>query len=250
MKTTSLMEWARREIDLATAGEMEEAPEMKEEMDKHFEAAYQAYCDFLERVEDLDKPGIAKTVFTQLLHEEPLTPIEDNEEDWTLVEGFDPASGNENPGWSIYQCDRRFSLFKKIIYAGDNRSTIYTDTARAVCMDINTQQMYTGGIGPKILDEMIPIKMPYQPLGKIKIFTEDFKCHEDSDEDFDTIGVLYFRMPDGQMKEVKRFFKEDYQTHEMVEIDKTEYFSRKKKAEGLKKKKINEFFDEERRPNK
>lgn len=237
MKVNSLKEWARREIDLATAGEMREAPEMKEELDNHYEAAYQAFCDFVDRTEGLDKPGIAKTIFTQLLHEEPLVPIEDNEEDWVIVEGFDPAAGNENPGWSIYQCKRRSTLFKKVTYerkTGEVEDTRFSDTGRAVCMDINSNQMYTGGMGPAVLDEAIPVTMPYQPMGKIRIFTEDFKCHKDFDGDFDTVGILYFRMADGQMKNVMRFFKEDYKTHEMVEIDKTEYFARKKKAESRK----------------
>lgn len=252
--SNSLKEWALREVKLATEGTSKDVPaEMKGEMDKHYEVAYRAFCDFIDRAEGLDKPGIAKTIFTQLLHEEPLTPIEDNEDDWVFVGGFDPAEGNDNPGWTIYQCKRRSSLFKKVTCGrkdGEKDEIKFSDMGRYVCIDINTEQMYTGGMGSAILDEMIPISMPYSPLGKIKIFTEDFKCHEDFDGDSDTVGILYFRMPDGQMKEIKRFFKEDYKTHEMKEIGMTEYLARKKKAEGLKRKEANEVFDSERGVNK
>lgn len=245
VETNTLKNWALKEIDLAKNLEGDE--------NEYYNAAYLAFCDFLDRTEHLDKPGIAKMIFTQLLHKEPLTPIEDDEDNWVIVEGFDPAAGNDNPGWTIYQCKRRPTLFKKVTYdrkTGEKDGVKFSDTGRYICIDINTEQMYTGGIGPAILDELFPISMPYSPLGKIKIFTEDFKCHEDFDGDFDTVGILYFRMPDGQMKEIKRCFKEDYKTHEMKEINMTEYLARKKKAEGMKKKKVNEVFDSERRVNK
>lgn len=236
--SNSLKEWALREVKLATEGTSKDVPaEMKGEMCKYYEAAYRSFCDFIDRTEGLDKPGIAKTIFTQLLHEEPLTPIEDNEDDWAFAGGFDPAAGNDNPGWTLYQCKRRSTLFKKVTYGrkdGEKDEIKFFDMDRYICIDINTEQMYTCGIGPVILDEMIPISMPYSPLGKIKIFTEYFKCHEDFDGDFDTVGILYFRMPDGQMKEIKRFFKEDYKTHEVKEIGMTEYLARKKKAESRK----------------
>lgn len=240
MKPT-ILEWARREIDLATAGE---DFDLKEEIDKHYEAAYQAFCDFCKHVEGLDKPGIVKTIFTQLLNENPLTPIENNEDDWDFVEGFDPehddSYDDQNPEYSFYRCNRRPSLWKKVTYGSESARIRYSDMERSVCVDVNSENMYTGGMGPVVLDEMYPINLPYSPIGKIKIFTEDFKCHEDFDGDFDTVGILYFRMPDGQVKEVKRYFKEDHKIHEMIEIGLTEYLSRKKKSESWKKRRLKE----------
>ena len=52
----------------------------------------------------------------------------------------------------------------------------------------------------------------------------------------DTVGVLYFRMPDGEIKEVKRYFKEDHESKQMVEINQSEYLSRKKRVEESMKK--------------
>ena len=240
MKTTKMKEWARREVDLAKAWLNDEDLEAKETMSEEYEAAYRCYCNFLDELEKLKDVRIIKTVFTQLLHEENLSPIVDSEDDWTLVEGFDPAVGCDNPGWSIYQCKRRSSLFKKVVYGrktGEVDEITFRDIDRAVCIDINKPDfMYTGGMGSLVLDEMIPITLPYSPCGKIRIFTEDFKYHEKYEGDLDTVGVLYFRMPDGTMKKVKRYFKEDHKSKQMVEITQSEYLSRKKRAEERMKK--------------
>lgn len=235
-ENNSVKEWARHEIDLAIREDFEIPSEMKEEIDKHYEAAYSAFCSFVDKMEGLDKPGIMKTVFWQLLNNDPLTPIEDIEDEWVFVEGFDPAVSTDNPGFSIYHSKRRPSLYKDVVYdrkMGDIEQVKYSDTERYVCIDVNSERSYSGGMGPVILDEMLPIEMPYSPSGKIKIFTEDFKYYKDNDGDFDTIGIYYFRLPDGEMKKVGRFFKEDPKTHTMVEIDKAEYLARRKRANGI-----------------
>lgn len=245
METTNLKEWARREVDLAKTylgivGRSEENELASEE----FERAYRSYCNFLDEVEknslSVGSKEIIKTIFEHLLHEENLSPIVDSEEDWILTEGFDPASRNDNPGWSIYQCKRRKSLFKRVTYdrkTGEEDEVTFRDIDRAVCIDINKPDcMYTGGMGPLVLDEMMPIVLPYSPNGIIRIFTEDFKYHEKYEGDLDTVGVLYFRMPDGTMKEVKRYFKEDHESKQMVEIRQAEYLSRKKRVEDRMRK--------------
>lgn len=240
MKTTKMKEWAKREVDLAKALLNDEDLDARETMSEEYEAAYRSYCNFLDEYENLDNAVIIKTVFMQLFHEENLSPIVDSEDDWTLVAGFDLAVGCDNPGWAIYQCKRRSSLFKKVVYdrkTGENDKITFRDIDRAVCIDINKPDcMYTGGMGLMVLDKMMPITLPYSPGGKIRIFTEDFKYHEKHDGDLDTVGVLYFRMPDGTMKEVKRYFKEDHESKQMVEINQTEYLSRKKRVEERTKK--------------
>lgn len=231
MDTTKLKEWARYEIDLAKADELFGTDG---EGDEYYEAAYKAYCYLLDEIKDLKVPGIAKTIFEYLLNENALTPLQDTYTDWTFVDGFNPAAGNKkHPGFTIYKHKRRESLFKKVVYdrkTGGIEDVQYTDIDRCTCVDINRNQYYNGGIGPAILDKMIPIEFPYNPIGKIKIFTEDFKVYPDNPTDYDTVGVLYFRKSDGQMVEVKRFFKEDQKTGELVEIDIREYKARKEMA--------------------
>lgn len=240
MKTTNLKEWARREVDLVKANLLSAENvnmESTEFIPAEYEAAYRIYCNFLDEFERLKDGKVFKTALIQLLHDENLSPIVDSEDDWILIEGLDPGAGNDNPEWSIYQCKRRSSLFKKVIYDGDKQCVSFKDTDRAVCIDINKENsMYTGGIGPLVLDEVMPITLPYSPCGKIRIFTEDFKYHEETEDELDTVGVLYFRMPDGTMKEVKRYFKDDHETNQIVEISQSEYLSRKKRVEDRMKK--------------
>ena len=101
MKTTKMKEWARREVDLAKTWLNDEDLEEKETMSEEYEAAYRSYCNFLDEYEKLENTKIIKTVFTQLLNEENLSPIVDSEDDWISTGGFDPAVDCDNPGWSI-----------------------------------------------------------------------------------------------------------------------------------------------------
>lgn len=221
-------EWARKEIDLAMLEVEKKMPELKEELNEYYETAYNTYSDFLDRIESLDTSIVVKSIFDQLLKEMPLTPIEDNEEDWEFyAEGFESDPENDNPGWVMYQCKRRPTLFKNVISDPKTKKVKnikFSDTGRAVCIDINTSQIYKQGIGLAILDEMFPITMPYQPMEKITVFTEEFKYLED----FDTVGIIKFKMPGEEFVDVMRFFKKDFDASKMIEIDKTEYFARKR----------------------
>lgn len=230
-----LMKWAKREIELVKNDENSETEKIDAEIDKHYDAAYSAYCAICEEINELAYPDITKAVLTQLIQENPLTPIEDNTCDWDLVESFDPINGGDNPGYSIYQCKRRPSLYKKITYNVENKDIVdvhFTDSERCVCIDVRTSASYTGGLGVQVLDEMVPITMPYMPIGKIKVYTEDFKYNKDSKGDYDTVGILYFCLDDGSMRKVMRFFKYDEDSNSFEEIDKSEYFIRVAKSEG------------------
>ena len=212
------MKWATREIELFNK---DTDPTLRDNMYKYSDAALQAYGKITNICEDIDKPGVMKSLLIQLLNDCALTPIEDTEEVWVLVENDD------NGKYSIYQCKRRSSLFKKITHSGDKDEIEYSDADRYVCIDINNGTNYTGGIGSKILDEIYPITMPYSPFGKIKIFTESFKYHKESISD-DTEGVLYFKMDTGSMIKINRFFKKDSSNGKYIEIEESEYKARKK----------------------
>lgn len=252
LKNEDLKKWARREIDIFISddkNEQKQTGEMDKTIADHCECAYEAFCTLLDNIGDLKNPGVAKGILDCLLREEPLSPIEDNEEDWTLVQGlyyYEKGTQHQAQPFSIYQCNRRPSLFKKVLNDGH---TIFTDASRSVCIDVNTGIEYTGGPGQMVLDELFPITMPYSPIGKIKIFTDSFKCYEDTKGEYDTFGVLYFKNINDRLINVNKYFKEDPNTKEMVEIDNREYFARKKKSEGLDKKKLNDIFDEERSVN-
>lgn len=231
IKTMELKEWAKNEIGLAIVKETD--PDFV----KSYNDAYLAFCQVMDILEKSKKSSFfTKSILMELLRENPLTPIEDNESEWLLIGSGEDDENKEEVNF-IFQHKRRSTLFKQTIVSNrEYKEVKYSDTDRATCIDIDTEEMYIGGVGMVLLNELVPITFPYSPNGTIKIYTEDFKYYEESETD-DTIGVLYFRFPDGQMKEVKRFFKKDYKTGEMVEIDRQEYFIRRAKKKDNKKEK-------------
>lgn len=221
------IEWAERETNLGAAENGQK---------EYYEAVFNAYCFVKHEFDTLEFPGVAKTLLRQLLEGEPLTPIENVDENWFVISGFDPAANGDNPGFTVYQSNRRGSLYKHVKYdrkTGEVDEVSFTDTDRSVCIDIETEEIYTSTFANGILDEMVPIKMPYYPKGKIKIFVDEFRAYPESKEN-DTIAILHFRFEDGRMQEVMRFFKVDPVADEVVEIDKQEYIYRKKKSQNKK----------------
>ena len=216
----NLIEWATNEVAIATKDETEEVK-------RYYEAVLESFKALVNFTKNLDSFGVAKTILIQLLHEDVLSPIEENNpNDWSAVDG------EKESGITIYQCKRRPSLFKKVTYdsgvAGDIKEVKFTDNSRAICIDITTEQTYQGGIGQTVFDEMFPIQFPYSPIGRYKIFTESYR---DNNGDIYT-AILYIRDTDGRMVEVKRFFKYIYETYEHIEIDKKVYYLNKANAGG------------------
>lgn len=210
-------DWAKNEVKLAKKQNPDNV--------KYYEAAFAAYCKVFEISYNfnLQYPGIAKSIFLQLFNDMPLTSIPGHEDDWTIVDGFDPGSEDEGSSYTIYQCKRRESLFKKVIHATEHDEIVkYSDSKRYICVGINDGQIYTGGIGEMILDEMYPISMPYMPAGKFRVYIDEFKSQNDENEVIIT-GVLYIRTPEGVMKPVYRYFKQDSKTNDITEIEKNEY---------------------------
>lgn len=227
--------WAEREVQIILdALEKDGAKETEKDV---YRAALTTYNNLLDNLEDEAMLEPIKAVMMTLMLGEPLTPIEDVEDDWMFVEGGDPGPNSPLPGYTIYQNKRRHTLFKKHEVDGDKECIKFSDVGRAVCVDLNSAENYEGGFGLSIFDFMHPITMPYSPRGQVRIFTEDFKYHEEYEGDYDTYAIAYFRYPDGYMEEVKRFFKMDTKINQMVSITKDEYFARKKRwKERMEKK--------------
>lgn len=219
---------ARHEVDLAIA---ENESDHMDELDKIYETALDLYCDFIDGTVEAQIPErMVRSVLSQLMDENPLTPIEDIEDEWKLVEGIDSTG----TGTQIYKSKRRPSLYKNVIRSGEKEEIHFSDTGRAFCVDINTGRKRNWGIGITVLDEMMPITFPYEPLGKIKIYEETIKRCSALEEGYDdTIGILYFRLPDGKMINVSRFFTND--CGKMKEIDLETYKKIKKEADQNEK---------------
>lgn len=228
MTVEEVKELARNEVELALK---ENRVDHNEKLDLVYKEALRLFCDFMDGVAEAQVPEAAVySIFSQLMDQNPLTPIEDKKGEWIFVEGFDPAVGNEeHPQYSLYKSKRRPSLYKKVMYGKEGPEITFSDVNRAISVDIDTKSLRKAGMGLAVLDEMFPITFPYEPIGKIKIYEEKVKYHKEKNGDYDTLGILYFRFADGRMVKVDRFFKEK-EGGEFEEITKQEYLSRKEKT--------------------
>ena len=93
----------------------------------------------------------------------------------------------------------------------------YTDTRRFVGIDIHNGSSWHSSLVDRIMDEYFPVKMPYCPGGSIKVYTEGFLSMV-GNGDFDTEGIFYAVLPDGEIFNINRFFtdKENKSWHEIT----------------------------------
>ena len=154
----------------------------------------------------------------------PLTPIEDTDDVWNLID-------NHEDGYISYQCKRMSSLFKDVYADGTVK---YDDINRSYCIDIhNSNNKYSSGLVRRIIDVMFPITMPYMPGKPIKVYCEDFLTDK-KNGDFDTFGVFYALKTENDKQEkieINRFFREpkDGEVGKWTGISKEEYMQRRDK---------------------
>ena len=163
----------------------------------------------------------------------PLTPIEDTDDVWNLID-------NHEDGYISYQCKRMSSLFKDVYADGTVK---YDDINRSYCIDINnSNNEYSSGLVRRIINAMFPITMPYMPGKPIKVYCEDFLTDK-KNGDFDTVGVFYALKTENDKQEkieINRFFRAPKWDEKgaWIEISKDEYMQRKDKR-------LNTFINKE-----
>ena len=201
---SNMKTWAEREIEIAC--KRERGGKKEDEWDYGcacYESAFNAFNSLMKDGHSGFSIGITKQILNRLIDGKPLAPIEDTEEVW-----FDITDdyGVSEEGNKKYQCKRMSSLFKDVYADG---SVEYSDVGRYYCIDINNPNLsYTSGIVCKVIDDMFPITMPYMPDSKpIKVYCEEFLTDR-KNGDYDTVGVLYAIMPDGERETINRYFGE------------------------------------------
>lgn len=168
---------------------------------------------------------MTQSILNRLIDGQPLTSIEDTDDIWEKCHR--PKDGPE-----VYQCKRMSSLFKDIYADGTIK---YSDVDHSYCVSIHdSNNTYSSGLVRRIIDEMLPITMPYMPGRPIKVYCEDFLTDK-KNGDFDTVGVFYaIKTEDGNQEriEINRFFREPEGDEEgsWIEISKEEYYERKEAA--------------------
>lgn len=223
----SMTNWAENEVRIACERERALSKTPEGEWDYGcacYESALKAYKSLMEDGHSGMSISITKNLLVHLIEGKPLTPIEDTEDVWHYVH-------DREDGSKVYQCQRMFSLFKQIYPDG---RVEYRDTDYCFCVDLNDPNVsYRSSFVNGIMYEMFPITMPYiPPTISYKVICESFLFDKKNGGDFDTTGILYIITPDGERKDIKRYFAETEDG--FVEIEEAEYVTRTLIANGWK----------------
>lgn len=173
--------------------------------------------------------GLVCQIFNQLMQDQPLSPIQEDEDIWEWLEERRGISPGES--YIKYFCKRLPTLTKLVTTDENGEEKIkYNDSGRYYCFDAFQQgRLYTGGLAEAVLNELVPIEFPYYPTGKFAIFTERFRSYPTT-PDVDTIGILRMRAPDGHTIFIDRYFKLTPDGDKWIQTDGADYQSRRRKA--------------------
>lgn len=218
----SMMEWAKREVEIASKRERGDKPESEWDYGcACYDSALKAFESLCGDGHSGFSIGITKGILNRLIEGKPLTPIEDTEDVWNV------CSRGENGGVATYQCKRMSSLFKDVYPDGTVK---YHDNDRYYCTKWDDPNLcwHNGFIG-RIYNEMFPFTMPYMPSNKSDVIVCDELLTDRKNGDFDTLAVLSIQRSNGEKVEVNRYFKEGEKS--FIEISPEEYEERKKMHE-------------------
>ena len=223
----SLLEWAKREVEIACN---RENPERKEGEFDYGCACYESALKAFESLCEDEHSGMSirftKAILDRLIDGMSLTPIEDTEDVWDKGRRL-----HKQDDHITYQCKRMPALFKDVYDDGTIR---YHSNDYCYVVDINSPNVtWSNGFVSRIIEDMFPITMPYSPGKPIKVVTEEFLV-DPKNGDYDTMGVLYcLKEENGEQKrvEINRFFRESEgdESGHWSEISKEEYEERKAK---------------------
>lgn len=183
--------------------------------------------------------GTAIETFKKLINGTPLTPVENNEEDWI------PCKGSENEDYH-----RRCKyLIRTKLPDGSYR---YSDERR--CIGYDNGQQFIMGLLVDILNEIEPIAFPYEPSARpYMAYTMSFnaedqlkiKKHNEAcrgSRKNDTFGVFSILRPDGKVIKVGKYYR--YEGKERVEITYTEFKERLELFNNRVKNAVNKLNEE------
>ena len=210
----SMSEWAAEEVRIACERERAATIETEPDVDKlaqeYTESCYQsalkAYKSLCEDGHSGMSFSITAGILKRLCSGYPLTPIEDVEEAWNLV--------NETPDKIEYQCRRMYSLFKTVSKV--DGSVQFPDIDRFLCVSPDGTT-YTNNFINQQLSKLYPLTLPYMPEGKFLVKAFDFATNANPGE-FDTILIRSVKEPNGQEVLLNLCFKETENGFEQIQM--------------------------------
>ena len=211
----SMMEWARKEIELRKTFEGQGLKEGEFDYGGSCcDSALKAFESLMADEHSGASIYITKAILNRLIDGKPLMPIEDTIDIWNEV------SYDKETKTTMFQNKRMSGLFK---YVDENGLNKYSDVNRYYSYDVfNPTFTYSSSLVNRIIDEMFPIEMPYMPADKPIVVAEKDYLTDKKNGTYDTVAVLHATLPDGTVATINRYFKEGTRG-EWVEIDKNEY---------------------------
>lgn len=210
----SMSEWANREVEIACKRENHNRKEGEFDYGcACYESALKAFNSLMEDGHSGFSIGLTKNILNRLIDGKPLTPIKDTEDMWEHA--FDREDGTK-----VYHCIRMSALFKNVHPDG---SVTYNDVDRFIGVNVdNPNGSFHAGYINKAMDEVVgPITMPYMPGTKpYYVYCDDF-LYDPKNGDFDTVGLLYYKTPQGEINDLDIYLAE--KGNGLVRITKDEY---------------------------
>lgn len=220
----STEQWAENEIRLKKEFEGKDAGGWGPYVNGCLDSALKAYKSLCEDGHSGMSFSITRSILEMLMHDIPLTPIEDVPESW----GDSYGMGEKNK-IAHFQCVRRSSLFKEI---DENGNVSYHDIDNDVLDEVKLADGHSCSLGSgrtrkilaKYCPEALEIKFPYCPPRypwRVKV-TEELK---DTGKDRDFIYLSYILCPNFERIHVDKYiyFDSNYDMHEATEEDLQKY---------------------------
>lgn len=214
-----MKEWAKRELDiLCNSQKDDDDPIGYGYIRACCDSALKAYESLLGDDHSGFSIGITMNILNSLVSGKALTPIEDTEDVWNEC-SYVP---HDSDIVKQYQCKRMSSLFKEIHKDG---SVKYHDNNRIECYDVDhPSATYHSSFINRVVEEMIPLTMPYKPTKPYIVCTESILT-DPKNGDWDTKAIFTITTPEGEVIDVDKFYKET--ETDLVEISFEEYRHRK-----------------------
>lgn len=194
----SQLEWARNEIEIILK-EVGDAPNARM-VAAGYKKALEAFEVLADESDIGSSAGVTKDALIRLMNLKPLTPITNNDEDWTQ------DTGQPDRDRISFRHRRLSSLYKYVYRDG---TIEYADLKRTILLKEGSTLAWFSSMADTLVDEMFPIKFPYNPDNHPYVVrSTDFMAYEDQvdDDDFDTVWYHDITEPNGTVHSIDRYF--------------------------------------------
>ena len=224
----SMIDWAKREVELACKHENPEFVVGSGEFDygcSCYESALKAYESICGDGHSGFSFGLTKNILIRLLDAKPIMPIEDIPEIWNDLGEYGGVPDLEKH----YQCQRMSSLFK---YEYANGRVEYKDVDRVYGQDISDpNSRYTSKLTSDVVNDLFPITMPYIPKDAPYIVMTETFLSDVKNGDYDTKQIIEVITPEKEHIPISECYKES--ENGWLRIKTGEYLQRKAKANKI-----------------